>query len=132
MKTKNSITQNKKPTRKKLEFQLQCQCVDWFRMQYPNEIIFAIPNGGSRNIVEAVNFKRMGVLAGVPDLFVPRGNSTYHGLFIEMKAGSGKLSESQSEISGILRTNGYAFSEVRTFEEFVTAIKIYYYKPKVL
>jgi len=33
-------------------------------------LIFHIPNGGKRNAREAARFKRMGVKAGVPDLFL--------------------------------------------------------------
>jgi len=134
-KLNTSITQKNKPTRKKRnieEFRLQCQCVEWFRLQYPNEIIFAIPNGGARGLIEAVNFKRMGVLAGIPDLFIARGNSTYNGMVIEMKASKGKLSISQEELQGALTLKGYAYAVCKDLEEFMREINIYYYKPKVL
>lgn len=42
------------------------------------------PNGGSRNRLEAVKLKRMGVLAGVPDIELNVSRGGYHGLFIEM------------------------------------------------
>lgn len=37
------------------EDQLQRQCVKWFRMQYPKleKRLFAIPNGGKRDVVTA-------------------------------------------------------------------------------
>lgn len=50
--------------------------------------VFAIPNGGSRNKIEALNLKRQGVSAGVPDLFVvsrPPLAPECRGVFIEMK-----------------------------------------------
>lgn len=41
--------------------------------------LFHIPNGGSRQIAEAVHLKRMGVKAGVPDLFLPYPVEPWHG-----------------------------------------------------
>lgn len=52
-------------------------------------LIFHIPNGGKRNAREAARFKRMGVKADVPDLFLPVPRGDCHGLFIEMKAPKG-------------------------------------------
>lgn len=69
--------------------------------------IFAIPNGGSRNKIEAVNLKRQGVKAGVPDLFLPVANQGKHGLFIEMKYGKGRTSPAQKEWIALLKENGY-------------------------
>jgi len=61
------------------ESTLQTTCVRWFRFQYPNLVIYAVPNGGSRNVREAQRLKAEGVLAGVADLVVllPQGKSVY-------------------------------------------------------
>lgn len=50
-------------------------------------IVFHVPNGGSRNALEATNLKVQGVLAGVPDLclVLPRARV----LWIEMKEPGG-------------------------------------------
>ena len=70
--------------------------------------IFAIPNGGKRNMVTAVNMKREGVLAGVPDLFLPVPRGQYHGLFTEMKkAKGGVVSPTQKEKLKELNEDGY-------------------------
>ena len=53
------------------------------------------PNGGSRNKREAARLKRMGVLAGVPDLHLPIARAGYIGLYIEMKYAAGRLQDSQ-------------------------------------
>ena len=65
------------------------------------------PNGGSRHVAEAVKFKRMGVLAGFPDLFlfIPKGE--YHGLFIELKAKGGRVSKAQADMIARLQEAGY-------------------------
>ena len=44
------------------------------------DLLFHIPNGGSRHPREAANLKRQGVKAGVPDLFLPIARGKYHGL----------------------------------------------------
>jgi len=121
-----AIARKKTIKKKNLEFKLQCQCVSWFRMQYPKELIFAIPNGGSRRIVEAVNFKRMGVLAGVPDLMLVKANKNYNGLFIEMKVGKGKESDSQVEVGSTIKEKGYDYKVCRSFEEFIEIISNYF------
>lgn len=69
---------------------------------------FHIPNGGSRNKAEAANLKRQGVKAGVPDLCIPVARCGYHGLYVEMKAPKGRVSERQAEWIALLREQGYA------------------------
>lgn len=126
MNCKSIITQKPKKKRKNLEYLLQCQCVDWFRMQYPKKTIFAIPNGGSRHIAEAVKLKKMGVLRGVPDLFIPHPKRGYSGFFIEMKVGKGKTSDEQNKMIGVFLLNGYAVEVINTFEDFCHKVNIYF------
>ena len=64
--------------------------------------LYHCPNGGSRNIAEAANLKRMGVKAGVPDLCLPYPSNGHHGLYIEMKKDGGRLTAAQN-IDGIRR-----------------------------
>jgi hypothetical protein len=59
--------------------------VRWFRMQFPGVRIFAIPNGGLRNVVVAKRLKDEGVESGVPDLYVPEWQ-----LWIEKKRVNGR------------------------------------------
>jgi len=66
--------------------------------QYPVlKLMFAIPNGGLRNIKTAINLKKEGVKAGVPDIFLPFSSKGYHGLFIEMKRHGNKPQDNQIE-----------------------------------
>ncbi len=60
---------NRVPT----EDQEQMTLMSWaHRVKYGSgrlsDYLFHIPNGGSRNIIEAAKFKKLGVKAGVPDL----------------------------------------------------------------
>lgn len=68
----------------------QIRIFDYAQYNHKLRWLFAIPNGGSRDIREAVRLKRQGVKAGVSDMFLPIPNSMYHGLFIELKVGKTK------------------------------------------
>ena len=111
--------------KKKPEQDLQKACVAWFKMQYPKEIIMHIPNGGKMPIGQAMNLKRAGLLAGVPDLFIPTAKKGYNGYFIELKVGKNKPSEEQNNIIGHLRLNGYATDVIYDFETFMLNVKNY-------
>jgi len=45
--------------------------------EYNRIPIFAIPNGGKRNRIEAAKLKRQGVKPGVPDIFLPAPRDGY-------------------------------------------------------
>ncbi len=80
--------------------------------------IFAVPNGGSRNRLEAIHLKEQGVSPGVPDLIIPLSCSGFHGLFIEMKREKGsKVSSKQKEWIALLNANGYCARICRGFDE---------------
>lgn len=73
--------------------------------------VFHIPNGGYRHKSVAVDMKRLGVKAGVPDLCIPLAKGGYHGLYIEMKRSNftpSKLTEQQRAWIQLLKKNGYA------------------------
>lgn len=56
------------------------------RGQYPElRRMFAIPNGGERNIRVAARLRAEGVKKGVLDIFLPVPIAAWHGLFIELK-----------------------------------------------
>ena len=65
--------------------------INWFRVKYPNVLIFAIPNGEKRAITVAKRLKAEGVVRGIPDLLIPQWT-----LWVEMKRISGgRLSPEQ-------------------------------------
>lgn len=116
----------KKP-KKYGESELQQNCVTWFRLKYRNEkhLLFAIPNGGSRNVIEAVRLKKEGVVAGVADLLLLKGNSEYHGLFIEMKIGDGEQSDSQITFEKYCFENKYQYVTCWSLTSFMDAVENY-------
>ncbi len=72
--------------------------------------LVAIPNGGLRNMPEAVRFKAEGVRAGFPDMILPTARRGYHSLAIELKRQKGaksKVSDEQESWIGYLNNQGW-------------------------
>ena len=87
------------------------------KAQYPElDLLYHIPNGGSRNKIEAANLKRQGVRAGVPDLCLPVARGEYHGIYIEMKHGKNKPTQKQEEWLEKLTKQGYLTAVAYTYE----------------
>ena len=95
------------------EAQHQANVLKWsqqpsIRDKWPElALLHHIPNGGSRDRVEGRHLKQQGVKAGVPDLCLPVARCGYHGLYIEMKTESGRLTKEQKWWNGRLREQGY-------------------------
>ena len=70
-------------------------------------LMFHVPNGGSRNRIEAAKLKRQGVRAGVPDICLPVARGGFHGLFVELKYGRNKATDRQTAWLDALRSQGY-------------------------
>lgn len=70
---------------------LQSKCIEWSWNYRPQtrRLIWAVPNGGFRNMIEAMKMKATGTLEGVWDI-----HFYWHGQFniIEMKVGNNQLS----------------------------------------
>lgn len=80
--------------------------------------LFHIPNGGTRNPIEARHLKEQGVRAGVPDIFLPCPNPIHMGLFIEMKRRErGEVSKAQHEWIAELNKAGYRAVVCKGWEE---------------
>lgn len=89
-------------------------------------LLFHIPNGGSRNAIEAKHLKQQGVKRGVPDLFLPVARSIYHGLFVEMKrVNGGKVSEEQKAWIARLMHQGYMVAVCKGCDEAIETIENY-------
>ena len=76
---------------------------------YPElQLLYHVPNGGSRNRLEAHNLKLQGVKPGVPDIVLPVARGQWHGLYIELKrTEKGRLSEAQKWWLEALTRAGY-------------------------
>lgn len=102
----------------------QISFVNWFRIKYPELIIFAIPNGGNRNLLEAKRLKDEGTLSGVSDLccLLPNGKT----LFIEFKKQKGGVvSKNQKEFFKNLDRLGFDYFVAYGFKDGIEKIKNY-------
>jgi hypothetical protein len=89
------------------------------------ELLYHVPNGGSRHPAEAANLKAQGVKAGVPDICLPVPRGAFHGLFIEMKYGKNRLTADQKWWLVALSQQGYATAVCYTWESARTVIERY-------
>ena len=72
------------------------------------QLLYHIPNGGSRHRLEAVHLKQQGVRAGVPDLCLPVARDGCHGLYVEMKrTKGGRVSPEQMGWMEALKAEGH-------------------------
>ncbi len=105
---------------------LQAKIYKWYHNTYctklnnPKHCIFAVPNGGKRNKIEAVKLKATGLVAGVSDLIVIQPNRI---LFIELKIATGKQSQKQKDFQEVVQNLGFQYFVVRSLEEFKEVVK---------
>lgn len=106
---------------KQTEHYEQIKLFQWAKAQSakhaPLSMLFAIPNGGQRNIITATKLKAEGVKSGVPDIMLAYPSSHAHGLFLEMKSPKGKVSTNQREWIGALSASGYMCVVCYSFDE---------------
>jgi hypothetical protein len=95
--------------RQRPEAEIQRAVCDHLRLRAHPGVLWAhCPNGGSRDVREAVHLKRMGVLAGVSDLLLWHRGVSYA---LELKAPGGRLSEAQLEfLARFEKAGGYSAS----------------------
>lgn len=119
-------TQKYRTRPKDEEHRIQCQCVRWFNLQYPKlrGRLFAVPNGGKRDVTTAAKLKAEGVVAGVADLILLVRNSKYGALLIEMKTRTGRQSESQKQWQKIVGGD-YKYVVCRSVEDFINNVNLY-------
>lgn len=116
---------------KQLEHKEQVTLMQWWAMAchqfgVSEQCLFAIPNGGQRNVITGAQLKAEGVRAGVPDLFLAVPKQQNHGLFIEMKkAKGGHVSEAQKGMISMIQELGYACHVCHGWIEAKDAIERY-------
>jgi hypothetical protein len=116
------------------EHHIQCACVRWFSMQYPqyDSLLYAIGNGGKRSAITGAIMKREGVKKGVADLFLSvaqyyfvNNEHGHPGLYIEVKAPKGVQSDSQKAFEAAVTAQGYKYVIVRSLDEFMEVVNEY-------
>lgn len=88
---------------------IQSQLVSWFSLQYPKlaPLLIHIPNGVASSPKTGARLKSMGQKSGIPDLMLCYPKCKSHGLFLEMKCKTGKVSKNQRMYLDLLESQNY-------------------------
>ena len=115
---------NLKKKRSSLESDTQARFFAWLLKSYPELrlLCFAVPNGGARHVLEAINLKKTGLTPGIPDVYCAISRGGFHGLFIEFKAGRNKLTDAQKVMFDKFSEAGYKCEVCYSFED---AVKVF-------
>lgn len=106
-----------------LEDNLQIACMSYMRLVYPDVLAFHVPNGGNRSAREGARLKKMGVVAGVPDILILATGSDYHkGLAIELKVGSNSSSPDQKAMQLKFEIAGWRVEVVKSLDKFIEIV----------
>ena len=84
-------------------------------------LLFAVPNGGSRDVREGAKLKATGTTAGIPDMLLLWGGTIYG---FEFKTETGVLSEAQRKIHQRWKDAGYSVAVYRSSEAALTALRL--------
>lgn len=109
--------------------------------KYPQlKWLYAVPNGGSRHMVEAIKMVGTGTRKGVPDVYLPCSQNgvnsvgvfvLYHGCYLELKIEkrrkekNGGCSDEQLEWIDYLKSAGYYVAVCYGWEEASNALVSY-------
>ena len=108
----------------------QAKVIAWARANERNypylQLLHCSLNGVKMTKAQAGRAIAQGMLSGVPDLFLPVPKNGYHGLFIEMKYGSNKVTENQEKFLQNAANVGYAISVCYSANEAIKRIEDYY------
>ena len=113
------------------EHEIQVSLVSWFRLQYPQYLMFANENGAhlagdsARRSATMARMKNSGHVNGVADLFLMLPKNGKAGLFIEMKSKNGKVSDAQKDFIKMAQDAGYQAEICYGFEQAQALIKNY-------
>ncbi len=105
---------------------LHIQIVEWLRQLHPEIPFIHIANERQTSSIHGLLLKRMGVRAGVSDLFMPKGNAKFSGFWLEIKTDKGKPSVSQLEFIKEMESLGYAGLVCYGFDDCIDAIRDFY------
>ena len=110
------------------EAQIQSEFFKQVRILFPklpSKLLFAVPNGGSRNIIEARNMKYQGVVPGVADVILLIPQHGYASLCLEFKTAKGIQSDEQKEFQRQVEACGSKYVVVKSTIQAIKIIKKY-------
>ena len=111
------------------ETSLQTECFKWANNNYclkhhnPRLSIFSVPNGGTRNKLEAMTLKATGLRSGVSDLIALYPNGLT--VFFELKVGKGVQSDEQIDFEEVVKNLGFNYHLIYNFEDFKRIFESY-------
>lgn len=117
----------KRSTKEQKESEIQHAIFSWARdHRICKRYLFAIPNGGSRNLVEAYHLKQQGVKKGVSDMMLAYPTKGAHGLWIELKRNrKAKLTLEQERWLEEMNKLGYVAKVAYGFDDACLIIEDY-------
>lgn len=106
----------------------------WNAHRHPGlAMVFHVPNGAQAASMKGATKKdraivvarlhKLGMVDGIPDVFVPIVCGQFHGLFIEFKSANGTVSEAQKKAQRKLRALGYDVHNAFSFESAVAFVE---------
>lgn len=111
------------------EYHIHHAVVSYLRSTLPSGwMVVHVPNGGSRNPIEAARLKKLGVMAGWPDISIygaltgSGGYVPYAG-FMEVKSKAGRIQPSQHNVMDRLKDAGFDVAVIRSVEEARDCVK---------
>lgn len=107
-----------KKKNEKPEYILQCKCVTWFKRNYPNYIIFSVPNEATHR--QSTYYAKSGVLKGVSDLIIVSPQKI---IFVELKAEKGYQRPEQKTFQSKIESLQQSYFLIRTLEDFKSIIR---------
>lgn len=103
----------------KREWKFQCKFVEWLRNE--GVVVFSVPNGANTSKIEKINLIREGLMPGVADLIVMKGNGEI--IFLELKTETGTQKPEQIKFEFICKEMGFKYIIVRPKMDFKNLLK---------
>ena len=105
----------------------QVQVFDFIRSNPSiSEISMHIANERKCSLMRGRLLKRMGVLPGVSDIFIPKSANGFDGLWVELKAGSNKTTPLQDKFIENMIREGYQAVTVNGAKDTINLITEFY------
>lgn len=107
------------------EEDIQKYLFDWIGWHGLQNICFAIANQRKCSPAYGQKLKKMGVKAGVSDIFIARSMHGFHGCYLELKTKNGKLSPEQKEFLTAMNKEGYLTLVSHSLDDAIRCVDVY-------
>jgi hypothetical protein len=113
---------------------VQIKALDCLRHYYPDIAAAAIHIANQRKTSALYGslLKRMGVKKGIPDLFWPKPQENFHGLWIEVKTETGRLTIEQARFIEETSRDGYFACVCFGAQDVLDTVCAYFGLPRVI